>query len=69
MAKKLKIKLLPDGSIVLETIGVKGEKCLEYVELLKKLTPVKILDKQLTSEYYEQETENISAQNNELRWD
>ena len=34
MAKKLKIKLLPNGIIEMETIGVKGKKCMEYANWL-----------------------------------
>ena len=69
MSKKMKIKLLPNGEIQMETIGVKGKKCLDYVEVLKKLVDVKILDTHLTQEYYETETEITSNQDNELRWD
>ena len=69
MSKKMKIKLLPNGEIQMETIGVKGKKCLDYIEILKKLVDVKITDTQLTQEYYETETEITSTENNELRWD
>ena len=69
MSKKMKIKLLPNGEIQMETIGVKGKKCLDYVEVLKKLVDVKILDTHLTQEYYETETEITTNENNELRWD
>ena len=69
MSKKMKIKLLPNGEIQMETIGVKGKKCLDYIEVLKKLVDVKIIDTQLTQEYYESETEIVSNENNELRWD
>ena len=55
MAKKqLKIKLLPNGEIKMETIGIKGKKCLDYVEMLKFLADAKITEQQLTDEYYEQ---------------
>ena len=57
MAKRqMKIKLLPNGEIQMETIGIKGAKCLDYVELLQKLADVKIIKQDLTNEYYEQET-------------
>lgn len=69
MTKKMKIKLLPNGEIQMETQGVKGEKCLDYIEVLKKLVNVKITDTQLTQEYYETEAEVTSNENNELRWD
>ena len=39
--KKLKIKLLPNGEIVMQTHGVKGKKCLDYIEILKKLVDKK----------------------------
>ena len=55
--KKLKIKLLPNGEIQMETHGVKGKKCLDYIDVLKKLVNVKITDTQLSQEYYETETE------------
>lgn len=53
--KQLKIKLLPNGEIQMQTVGVKGKKCLDYVEMLKILADVKIEKQELTDEYYEQE--------------
>lgn len=65
MAKKqLKIKLLPNGKIQMETKGIKGKKCLDYVQLLKLIADVKIEHQELTSEYYEQE-ETIRAENSQ----
>lgn len=58
--KKLKIKLLPNGEIQMETQGVKGKKCLDYIDILKKLVDVKITDTQLSQEYYETENEVIN---------
>ncbi len=56
MAKKqLKIKLLPNGEIQMQTVGIKGKKCLDYVEMLKLLADARIEKQELTSEYYEQE--------------
>lgn len=69
MAKKMQIKLLPNGEIQMETIGVKGKKCLDYIEVLKKLVDAKIADTQLSQEYYETESEITNTDNRELRWD
>ena len=69
MAKKqLKIKLLPNGEIQMQTVGVKGKKCLDYLEMLKLLADVKITKQELTKEYYEQEETiyNNNVQNIEL---
>ena len=67
--KKLKIKLLPNGEIQMETHGVKGKKCLDYIEILKKLVDVKITDTQLSQEYYETETKVTTTDNAEIRLD
>jgi len=55
MAKKLVIKLLPNGEVQMETKGVKGKKCLEYIPFLENLADVKVQSREFTSEYYEDE--------------
>ena len=67
--KKLKIKLLPNGEIQMETHGVKGKKCLDYIEVLKKLVDVKITDTKLSQEYYETETNVQEIEQNKIRFD
>jgi len=69
MAKKMQIKLMPNGEIRMETHGVKGKKCDDYVELFKKLVNANIINIEHTKEYYE--TENIvqSEDREELRRD
>ena len=70
MAKKqLKIKLLPDGKIEMKTVGVKGKKCLGYVELFKLLADIKINKQELTSEYYEEEQQVCENSNQEIKFD
>lgn len=65
MAKKqLKIKLLPNGEIQMQTVGVKGKKCLDYVEMLKLLADARIEKQEFTSEYYE---EDEIAYNNDIQ--
>ena len=67
--KKIKIELLPNGEIQMETQGVKGKKCLDYINVLKKLVDVKITDTQLSQEYYETESEVTNSDNAEIRLD
>ena len=67
--KKLKIKLLPNGEIQMETHGVKGKKCLDYIEVLKKLVDIKITDTQLSQEYYETETNVQESEQNKISFD
>ena len=53
--KQLKIKLMPNGEIQMETIGIKGQKCLEYIPLMESIADIKITGQKFTEEYYEQE--------------
>ena len=57
MSKKLIIKIKKDGSIEAETKGIKGKKCENYVKLIEELTDSKVIDKEYTSEFYENEEE------------
>ena len=69
MSKKLKIRLLPNGEIQMETVGVKGKECLDYIKLLKKLADVKITKTELKDEYYETDAEITNYENAEIRLD
>ena len=64
MAKKLKIKLLPNGLIEMETIGVKGKKCMEYAKFMEEIANARVKSQNLTDEYYqEEEIYNDGSQN------
>ncbi len=52
---KLKIKLLPNGMIEMETEGIKGKKCVSYAKVLQLLTDAKIDKAYKTKEYDESE--------------
>ena len=69
MSKKMQIKLLPNGEIQMETHGVKGKKCLDYIEVLKKLVGVNIVNTEFTQEYYETEAQLDTQEHNEIRYD
>ena len=68
--KQLKITLLPNGEVKMETVGIKGRKCVDYIPFMEKLADLKIIKKDFTSEYYEQEVteqiENSSEEYNNL---
>lgn len=46
--KKLKIKLLPTGEIEMHTEGIKGKKCLDYIELMEVLADAKVVRQEFT---------------------
>ena len=52
---KMKIRLYPDGTIRMETEGIKGKRCANYAKVLAKLADAKIESIEKTPEYYEQE--------------
>ncbi len=65
--KQLKIKLLPNGKIEMQTIGIKGKKCLDYIEMMKFLADMKIEKQEYTKEYYETEEQTNIQQNDIIR--
>lgn len=56
MEKRIKIEIGADGKINAETIGIKGDDCLKYIELLEKLLDAQTVDSGYTKEYYEANT-------------
>lgn len=52
---KVKIRLFPDGTIQMETEGIKGKRCTDYAKVLAKLADAKIYSIDKTEEYYQQE--------------
>ena len=55
--KQMKVRLLPDGSIKAETVGVKGKTCLKYMMLLEEMMNASIKDSSFKEEFYENEME------------
>jgi len=53
MAKKIQIRILPDGMIEAETFGFQGKACLETFVLLEKLMKAQVVDSDYKPEFYE----------------
>lgn len=51
----MKIRLFPDGTIQMETEGIKGKRCMDYAKVLAKLADAKISSIEKTDEYYQTE--------------
>ena len=56
MKKQLQLRILSDGTIVAETVGIKGSQCTDYLELIEKLLQAKTVISSFTEEYYQTET-------------
>lgn len=59
---KLKIRLYPDGSIKMDTVGIKGKKCTDYAKVLERLADAKISNIEKTEEYYQEEVLQLNEQ-------
>ena len=55
MKKQLQIRIYPDGKIDAETLGIKGETCIDYMSVLEEILQARIVDSSYTEEYYQQE--------------
>ena len=64
MSKKIKIKISSNGEIQMHTVGVKGKECEQYAKILENLIDIKILKKEHTQEYYEEEQSEIIISDN-----
>lgn len=56
---KMKVRLFPDGTIQMETEGIKGKRCTDYAKVLAKLADAKISSMEKTEEYYQEEILNL----------
>jgi hypothetical protein len=52
---KLKIRLYPDGTVKMDTEGIKGKRCTDYAKVLERIADVKIYKEEKTEEYYQSE--------------
>lgn len=61
------VKIQADGEIKVETLGMKGEACLDVIELMEQLLQAETIDSAYTAEYYEQKNLNSSTVQNQVR--
>ena len=54
--RELEITIAPDGKVTVKTIGIKGETCMEYADLLVQIVGKEETRKK-TAEYYQTEEE------------
>ncbi len=47
------VRVSPDGAVVAETRGVKGPRCLDYINLLEDLLDAQATDSAFTEAYFE----------------
>ena len=52
--QELEIVIKPDGEVVLDVKGVKGERCLDITRPFEQLLGGEIVERRHTDEYYQQ---------------
>ena len=65
--EKIVVKIQPNGEILVETLGIKGEACLDVIDLMEQLLQAETVDSSYTKEYFEQQTKNTNTQHNTIR--
>lgn len=49
--QRIRIEINEDGTINVKTLGIKGEACLQYVEIMERLLDAEAVDSAFTEEY------------------
>ena len=52
MPKQLVIKVQSDGSVRVETVGLRGDACLEYAQVAQDMCGAVLTGQTLTPDYY-----------------
>ena len=60
MKKQLQIRIYPDGKIDAKTIGIKGERCIDYMKMLEQLLDAQIVESAFTDEYHQSQIQETS---------
>lgn len=60
MKKQLQVRIYPDGKIDAKTLGIKGEKCTEYIKTFEQLLKARVVESEFTEEYYLIQKQNAS---------
>lgn len=55
MKKQMQIRIYSDGKIDAKTLGIKGEKCTDYIQILEQLLKARTVESAYTEEYYQTE--------------
>lgn len=65
--EKIIVKIKANGEIQVETLGMKGESCLDIIDIMENLLQAETIDSSYTAEYYEQENVINSIVKNQVR--
>ncbi|MDR2252845.1 MAG: DUF2997 domain-containing protein [Bifidobacteriaceae bacterium] len=49
--ERIRLRIAPDGSIVAETLGITGAKCVEVIPMLEELLEAQTVESAFTADY------------------
>jgi hypothetical protein len=62
MRRRILVQIYPDGRIQVETQGIKGKACTDYIRVLEELLKAETYISSYTPEYYEEQNVNLDLQ-------
>ena len=65
--EQIVVRVDPEGQIHAETVGMRGQKCLDAIAVLEDLLEAQATSSAFTQEYYEATETSTHEVNNELR--
>ena len=60
--ERITLRIRRDGTVEALTLGIKGPRCLDHIDVLRELVAAEAVDSRFTAEYYEQAEEGSVAQ-------
>lgn len=60
MKKQIQIRIYPDGKIDAKTLGIKGEKCTDYIKIFEQLLKARTVESTYTEEYSQTEVQELA---------
>jgi len=51
MVRRIRIDVSPDGNVKAETLGILGQKCLDYVSVLEDMLEAEAVQSSFNSDY------------------
>lgn len=66
MSEQIIVRIGPDGTVLAETKGIKGPKCLASLDLLEQLIDAQVESSAFTDEYTQTEAASTNEIDDEL---
>ncbi len=62
MKQQIQIRIYPNGQIEAKTLGIKGKKCTDYINVLEEALQARTVESAYTDEYYQKEEITVQSE-------